>query len=316
VDDPEAAFAARQGMGFATLARGVLQVTGADARSFLNGLATNDIQRMTAGLCLYAALLDHRGRSLADLWVYDVGTGFLVDLDAGLLQKVKGLLEGGRVSEDVQVLDRSPEFNRLSVLGGAAPEKVESLLHVPAPDLGHWAELPSGLIARTDSPSRPAMDLFVEPTSDVVEALAAAGGVELSTGALEILRLESGRPRYGVDFDEETILLEAGLGSAVSFTKGCYVGQEVISRVANRGHLRRALVSLLLEPPAPLEGAVVTYEGSPVGRVTSAAWSHTLGKTIAFANILSDLDRPGTTFMVLTPKGPVAATIVGTPAIP
>jgi len=315
MDSGAAAFEARRKVGIGHIARGVLQVTGRDARTFLNGLVTNDVLQMRSGDCRYAALLDHRGRALADLWIYDVDAGFLVDVDAALREKVRSLLETGRVSEDVHVLDRSEDFARYTVVGEQAPDLIHSRFGGAPPELGRWAEIPAGLIARTDALMAPGFELFLDPASPAIAAMTADDAVELLPATLEVLRLESGGPRYGIDFDEETILLEAPLESAVSFTKGCYVGQEVISRVANRGHLRHAIVRLLLETSPPRPHDVVQQEGLAVGQVTSAAFSSGIGKSIAFARVLIEASAPGNSVTVITAEGPRHATVVGAPPL-
>ena len=142
----------RQGAGFSRLQRGVLQVTGSEARSFLNGLLTNDLLSLSAGGALYAALLNHHGRVLADLWVYDVGEGFLLDLEAAQRPKVLRLLQEARVSEDVQLLDRSEDFIRLRLAGSLAQAVIRDSMSSAPPDVGRWVEGPSCFLARTDHP--------------------------------------------------------------------------------------------------------------------------------------------------------------------
>jgi len=135
----------------------------------------------------------------------------------------------------------------------------------------------------------------------------------LSSGfeALESLRIEAGIPRYGTELDEETMIHEAGLLNAVSFTKGCYVGQEIVERTRTRGHVNWKLVGIILESPLPpARGEKLTLEGKEVGEVTSACLSPTLGKTIALAYVRREVAEPGT--KVSLASGP-AATVTALP---
>jgi len=317
VDPLTEALAVRRGGGVIELARGTIQVTGSERLGFLDGLLTCDVKVLRPGACAYAALLNARGRVLADLLAYDVGEGYLLDVDASLTAKVLGILGESRVSEDVACLDRTAEFGRWSVLGPQAPRIVEAAFSITAPVRGAWVEAGDAVVARTDALALPGFDILAPPGLVLTDRLAAAGAVTFGEEAWEVLRLEAGRPRYGADMDEGTIALEARLEGAISFDKGCYVGQEVVARVVHRGHLKRYLVPLVLDSPAvPPRMSPVRREGESVGHVTSAARSAALGRGIALAYVRAGLDEPGTALVVETPDGTVSARVATPPLVP
>lgn len=157
------------------------------------------------------------------------------------------------------------------------------------------------IVTRIDRLGEPGFELFVESSqaASLQEALRSAGGEALDAGAADALRVEAGIPLWGVDMSDDTIPLEAGIEPrAISLTKGCYVGQEVIIRVLHRGHGRVAhkLVGLALPPEAavPAPGLAVLAEDKPVGEVTSSAWSPALGRPIALGYVKRDYLEPGT----------------------
>ena len=253
--------------------RGRLALTGADRRTFLHGQITNDIEALEPGHGVYAALLTHKGKMLTDLRVLDLGDELLLSCERAGLQELFNMIRRYKLGSDVEVHKRTLEMGELSLIGpdarriaGAAQPGPEEHDNVRAELAGH----PAVLVA-TDL----GVDVFCDAavTDAVRGALVAAGATEVAEAAAELVRIESGRPRYGVDLDDNVIPQEAGLNErAVSFTKGCYVGQETVARLYYRGKPNRHLRGLRFSAPVAPGTALVLGE-KEVGRVTSAAVS-------------------------------------------
>jgi folate-binding protein YgfZ len=306
---------ARQGAAFIDRsARGRLVVSGRDRASYLQGLLTNDIPAVRAGEGCYAAYLTAQGRMISDLWVYELGDVILLGLPGETTAAVLARLDQFIFSEDVQLGDVSETFAQIAVVGPDAARLVEALLDAPpaAPLAslpehgnmrGHIRESPA-IITRVTDTGAPGFDVYVdrERAGWLKEQLIAAGAEAADGETAEILRVEAGVPVFGRDMDQETIPLEAGIESrAISMTKGCYVGQEVIVRVLHRGHGRVAkkLVGLVLDGDAlPAPGATVKSADRAVGEITSAVRSPALGRPIALAYVQRDFLAIGTVLSV------------------
>ena len=310
--------AARQGAAFIDRSdRGRLVVSGRDRASYLQGLLTNDIPALKSGQGCYAAYLTAQGRMISDLWVYELGDVILLNLPGETTAAVLAKLDQFIFSEDVQLGDVTATFAQIAVVGPEAARLVAALLD-PAPDgAGVSLEsLPEHGNARVQIAGTPAIVTSVTDTGEhgfdvyvereragwLNDQLLAAGAVEAAEETAEILRVEAGVPAFGRDMDEETIPLEAGIESrAISMTKGCYVGQEVIIRVLHRGHGRvaRKLVGLVLDgEAAPARGAVVSSADRAVGEITTGVRSPALGRPIALAYVQRDFVVPGTVLSV------------------
>jgi folate-binding protein YgfZ len=288
---------------------GRLAIGGADRRAYLQGLLTNDIEALTPGTGCYAAMLTAQGRMIADMRVFELGDAMLIDLPAELAEPVAAHLDRFVFSEDVQVRDASRELAAVGVYGPGAASIVSGLvqpavapgsLPLFASTRGTHDGAPVTVLA-SDEPGVAGFDLVVDAAQ--AELLAAAveraGAVRVDLATAEIVRVEAGRPRFGVDMDAETLPLEAGIEDrAISRTKGCYVGQEVIVRVIDRGHGRvaRRLVGLTLSsgdgPPA--RGAAIGSGDREIGRITSAIRSPGLERAIALGYVHRDFTPPGT----------------------
>jgi tRNA-modifying protein YgfZ len=249
--------------------RGRLALTGPDAKTFLQGQLTNDIEALEPGRGCYAAFLTHKGKMLGDLRVLDFGGELLLSCERVALQPLFNMIRRYKLGSDVELHKRTLEMGELSLIGAGAralagAERLGEAEHdnVRAQIGGH----PVVLVA-TDV----GVDVFcdAERTEGVRGALLAAGAGEGTEEAAEILRVELGRPRYGLDVDENVIPQEAGLNErAVSFEKGCYVGQETVARLFYRGKPNRHLRGLRLSEPVAA-GAVLRLGDKQVGRVTS-----------------------------------------------
>jgi folate-binding protein YgfZ len=251
---------------------------------------------------------------IADLWAYELGDVILLSMVRDVRDTILAKLDQFIFTEDVALGDVSEAFAAVAVVGPLAGRAAAAALSgVPGETLD---ALPDHGNLRTEFRGRPAIvlrasDLGADGYDVLVDAaqheefraaLRAAGAVDLDPPAAETLRIEAGVPKFHRDMDEETIPLEAGIESrAISLTKGCYVGQEVIIRVLHRGHGRvaRKLVGLTVEgavvPPA---GAVIRADGRDIGHVTSSAHSPALGAPIALAYVHRDFTAAGTAVVV------------------
>jgi folate-binding protein YgfZ len=254
-----------------------IAVTGADAAEYLQGQLTNDTEALEPGDGLYAALLDRKGHMQSDMRVLRPGAGpdLWLDLEASALPPVLKHLTMYSIGRDVAVADASAERAILSLLG---PRSVE---------LAGTAALPENACEETSvagvgcvaAGTPGGIDLIVPATEAerLRAALVEAGAVPVSAEAAEILRIEAGVPRYGAEMGAETMPAEAGIVErAVSFTKGCYIGQETVARLHYKGRPNRHLRGLRLSAPAAPGAALVLGE-KEVGRLGSAAVSPALG---------------------------------------
>jgi tRNA-modifying protein YgfZ len=231
--------------------RGKLALSGAEAKEFLHGQVTNDVEGLTEGSGCYAAFLTHKGKMLGDLRILDAGDELLLDCERVALQELFTMLRRFKLGRAVELHKRTLERGLLSLIGPDA-RRIAGADDLPAEEHSHRAGELAGAPVRLI-----ATDLGVDVLCDaadidrVAAALAAGGAIPADEAVAEVRRVESGRPRYGVDLDDSVIPQEAGLNArAVSFEKGCYVGQETVARLYFRGKPNRHLRGLKLTGPA------------------------------------------------------------------
>jgi tRNA-modifying protein YgfZ len=308
--------ALHEGAGFLDrCSRGRLLLTGADRRNYLQGLLTNDIAALSAGQGCYAALLTAQGRMLSDMRVSELGDRILIDLPGTTAESVRRRLADFIFSEDVEVRDAAADLAQLGVYGPKAASTVASLLSPFNRERLDQMAIDSNLellfgdapvtIVGSDDYGVAGFEVFVSASEAgrLFDAVRAAGAKDVTAEAVEVTRVEAGRPEFGADMDEHTIPLEAGIESrAISYTKGCYVGQEVIIRVLHRGQGRvaRRLVGLLgTDTDFPLaRGMRIEAENKPIGSITSAVRSPRLRRSIALGYVHRDSAEPGTMLQV------------------
>ena len=273
--------------------RGKLALTGPDAKAFLQGQVTNDIEGLEPGRGCYAAFLTHKGKMLGDLRVLDLGDELLLDTERSSLQELFNMIRRFKLGSDVELHKRTLETGLLSVIGPDA-RRVAG-----AEELGH-AEHDN---ARAEIAGRPvvlvATDLGVDVFTHADDTDAVRSALEAPSvpeEVAEIVRVESGRPRYGFDLDDGVIPQEAGLNErAVSFTKGCYVGQETVARLFYRGKPNRHLRGLRLSADAS-PGDELRLGEKTVGKLGSVVVSPIHGP-LALAIMRREAD-PGATVAV------------------
>ena len=287
--------------------RGKLALTGGEAREFLHGQVSNDIEALEPGQGCYAAFLTHKGKMLGDLRVLNLGDELFLDTERISLQELFNMIRRFKLGRDVELHKRTVERGLLSLVGPGAREAAGADALGPAEHdnaAGEIGGVPVRLVATAAG-----VDLICDAahTGDLKAAL--AGVPEVSEATAEVVRVESGRPRYGIDLDDSVIPQEAALNErAVSFTKGCYVGQETVARLYYRGKPNRHLRGLRLSEPAAT-GDVLRLGERDVGRLGSAVVSPALGP-IGLA-IVRRHAAPGDT--VTVGESGVTATLVELP---
>ena len=286
--------------------RGRLRVSGSDRRSYLQGLLTNDIAALTSGTGCYSAYLTAQGRMIADMRVFELGDDMLVDLESGVLETVRSRWEQFIFSEDVKIEPLTQSTAEIGVYGPGAAAVIASAFAgaegMPMLGSRRWDfQGAPAVVIRSDDIGVDGFDVVapVDRKSALVDLLIASGASVVSDDAAEICRVEAGRPRFRVDMDEDTIPLEAGIEDrAISLTKGCYVGQEIIIRVLHRGHGRvaRKLVGFVFEAaaPTPARGGKVLSADREIGMITSAVESPAVGRAIALGYVHRDFTQAGT----------------------
>jgi folate-binding protein YgfZ len=285
--------------------RGKLALTGGDAKAFLSGQVTNAVEELTPGTGQYAAFLTNKGKMLGDVRVLDAGPELLLDTERVALQDLFDLVRRGSVGWDVQLHKRTVQTALLCLVGPGA-RRVAGPEAEALPDVEHaHAVAPFGRVVVTDA----GIDVLcpAEEADAVRAGLVARGALEVDEAAAEVVRVERGRPRYGVDLDDGVIPQEAGLNErAVSFTKGCYVGQETVARLFYRGKPNRHLRGLRLSAPVA-RGTELRLGEKAVGTVGSAVVSPRHGP-IALALVRREAE-PGAALTA----GDATATVVELP---
>jgi tRNA-modifying protein YgfZ len=271
-----------------------LVVTGNDRISWLNGLLTCDLVKWTAGDARYGLIVSRSGRILADPILVADGDRALAVVAADRVELLREHLDHYLVMEDVEIATATDSFEPWVLHG---PRSAAVL------DAARAVDARGGVFDRTGLGGAIVLaprERAAEVRATIDAAALAAGGVVGDDEGWEALRLERGVPRFGIDFDEKTYPQEASLEkTAVSFDKGCYLGQEVVCMLEMRGHVKRKLVSLVFDGAAPTKGAAVSDEtGAAVGEVTSAALSPTLGVSVGLAMVKRAQAVPGARVMV------------------
>ena len=315
--------------------RGRICLLGNDRIRFLHGQITNDVKKLKEGEGCYAALTTAKGKMESDLNVFNLPDELLMDFGPGLTERVSQRLEKFIVADDVQIVDAAPHYGLLSVQGpragevvkavglltDALPEKERSMVKISDPTLGeiYLANQPRVF------PGKFGFDLFVPNQSlaavmdKLIAAAKAIGGGGCGWTALETARIEAGLPRFGADMDETNLPIEWDTANrAISYNKGCYIGQEVLNRVHTIGHVNKELRGLRLADglkALPRRGDKLFHNGKEIGCVTSAVKSPALKTNIALGYVRREANQIGTELMLQTTDGNSAATIVELPFV-
>jgi glycine cleavage system T protein len=302
---------------------GKIAVSGRDRVRYLHNMLSNDIKGLAAGAGCYAALLTHQGRMESDLYVHAFADELRLECGPAGKDRLAATLQKFIVADVVTLEDRTSELAILSLQGPEARERMEEAAGQSLDglaELGHRAIGREGgdwVVVRRDRTGYGGYDLWLH-AREAAEVWTHWTGIlkvpSVGLAALDALRTEAGIPWYGSDMDETTLPMEMGLDHAISMTKGCYRGQEIVARVLHRGHLDRKLAGIAVghtEPPR--RGHEVRSEGARVGAVTSAVWSPRLEKPLALAVLKNDYRAPGTEVEVVYGDAAHPGTVVALP---
>jgi folate-binding protein YgfZ len=259
--------------------RGRIRVSGSEATMFLNGLITNDVKNLAQNRWMPAVFPTVQGRLIGAVRVIRGSEpAFLIDTETASHEAVLKTLSRFTLAGDFKVADVTSETALLSVQGERAAEVVEKVFETPVSGLpGNGVVEASVTIMRASHTGEEGFDIVADAArkAEFQQALEAAGAQPIGEDTFEILRVEAGIARFGQDMDETNVVPETNLDDAVSFTKGCYVGQEIIVRIKHRGHPAKKLTRLRFETDQQIEpGAVIrSTDNQEIGRVTSAVIS-------------------------------------------
>lgn len=308
---------------------GAIKVHGGEAVQFLNGLVTNNVKSLEAGKGMRAAMLTGHGKVRALCRVLNLGGAFLVITDPQTHEKVFKYLFPFSYAGDFKVEDVSEEYRTVSVQGPESHLVMKEICFEPLPALSEydWFQtLIAGhraLVTRASHTGDEGFDILVPASclKDVWDFVLLKGAFHsinpFGVEALESLRLEAGIPVYGQDVDETNMMLETGLEDAVSFTKGCYTGQEAVAMATYRGHVSKKLAGLDVSGElVPRHGDLVIKDGREIGFVTSAIQSPSLGSVIALAYVKHGFFEPGNKVEVRIEGQSVLAVIMPMPFYP
>jgi folate-binding protein YgfZ len=308
--------------------RAVLEFTGADRLSYLQGLISNDLRVLSSGEGIDAAFLTQQGKVLGDCRVLATDDSFIVDLWEPLKAKIIDHLHRYLVADEVEIADLSDHCAILSIQGPKSEILLEKFLpkdRRPQKVLTHsLAEIGEVelRICRYSHTGEDGFDLMI-PLADIesmarqlTEAGSAYSARWVGAEAYEMLRIEAGIPRYGVDITDDNLILETGLNHAVSFTKGCYLGQEVVERIRSRGHVNKNITGLVIDGKNPAtRGSKIWTADKEIGTITSSAYSPALKSPIALGYVHRDHRSPGTELLIRQDQAVLNATVVALPFI-
>ena len=262
--------------------RAKIRLTGSDRVRWLNGMVTNNIRDLAPNHGVYCFLLNAQGHIQADFYAYNMGDSLLVDTDAQLREKVLAHFDKFIIMDDVEVADITAT---LGVIGVAGPQS-KAVLRAAGIDLPDLESLEISTpkcncdcgclqctALRGDEAAGESYEIWLAPDQlkSTRNALLAAGAIEVGAEALEMRRVSRGIPRHGVDIRERDLPQETGQMHALSFTKGCYLGQEIVERIRSRGAVHREFVAFSVEGPLPEPGTKIQADEKEVGEITSSA---------------------------------------------
>ncbi len=317
----------RSGVGLIDLSyQGVIKIGGKEGAQFLHGLVTNDIKGLERGKGVRAAFLTGKGKAMALCRVLGLGDEYLVINDPQTHEKVFKYVFPFSYAGDFKAEDLSDSYRTLSVQGPDALLVMKEICFEPVPALEEhgWIEtIIAGhhvVVVRASHTGEMGFDILMPAAAlqDVWDFILLKGAFHsiapIGLQALDSLRIEAGIPVYGVDADDMNMMLELGLTDAVSFTKGCYTGQEAVAMATYRGHISKKLSGLALAAEiAPNPGDKIIKEGKEIGYITSAIKSRTLGSVIALGYVKYGFFDPGTNLEVEHDNNSLPAVIVELP---
>jgi folate-binding protein YgfZ len=288
--------------------RAYFSFTGPDRVRYLNAILTNNIKDLALSHGNISLLLNPQGRILAEIETYARSESLFCLSYAMIQARLNETLEKYIIMDDVTLNDDTQRFGTLALEGPAAASIATELTGVDLNSLaelerhdGRVGEIPCTIVRRSSGTFLGAEYLVERSHLEALwqtlqEKTKAAGGGPMGYSALSVLRLEQGIPWFGYDFSEKQIPHEAALeNSHISYTKGCYTGQEIVERVRSRGQVNRRRVGLRFTGEAPRPGEVLTSDGKEAGQVTRAAFSPALSSAIGVGYVRKENNSPGNT---------------------
>lgn len=315
--DPQPEFAAlRGGCGVYDLGfRAKISLSGGDRTRWLNGMVTNNIRDLALGRGAYAFLLNPQGHILGDLYAYNRGNSIDIDTDCGQVEKILATFDHFIIMDDVEVVNRSQQVTALGVAGpktgmvlAAAGFSIPEM-HPLQAQATIWSGVECTLV-RGEDEKHLSYEIWIAPESvrPLWDALRAAGASAVGSEALELQRIVSGIPTYGVDIRERDLPQETEQARALNFNKGCYVGQEIVERIRSRGAVHRKFTGFVAEGVAPIAaGAKIIAGEKEVGEITSAAFLQAADKYVALGYIRREVGVPGREVVLGTTRATVVA---------
>jgi folate-binding protein YgfZ len=283
--------------------RGKLVATGADRTRWLNGMVTNNIRDLALNRGNYSFLLNAQGRILGDLYAYNRGDYILIDAAAWQVPKLRDTFDKFIIMDDVEITDISEKLTSIAVQGPRAKELLDDagvkFADVDAMEVQDVTWNDTGMsITRMISDVAQTFEIWLSPGAigPLWEALTGRGAKPIGTQALEMFRVSAGVPKFGQDITERYLPQETAQDSALNFSKGCYIGQEIVERIRSRALLHRRLTGMVVEGGPPTNGAKIQFDGKDVGEVTSAT-SVPAGDrdlTLALGYVRTEAQLPGT----------------------
>ena len=306
--------------------RGKIRVSGKDRTKFLQNILSQDINKLTPGTGGHATLLNTKGHMLAYMRIYSDEDSFLIDTEPGETDKLIQILNRYLFREDVKIEDATLKYGLLTVQG---PNSREIICRISGTDIKEMEECShvnltinniNCRIARTTYTGEEGYSIYA-PWDSIHGVWETMGGSEITPfghNAFETLRIEAGIPLYSIDMDEDTIPIEANLDHAISYTKGCYVGQETIARIKFKGHVNRTLTGFSIEGdiiPVKNDRIYTVTENTEhdIGVITSACFSPTLNKSIAIGYLRIGYNEPGTEVCIDSKSHKISAVVAVIP---
>ena len=304
----------------------ILEVRGKDRISFLHHILAGDIQSLTPGHGLYTCLLNAQAKVLLDMYVLGFDEFLWLGLEFKWKEKALERLRALIISEQVELLDRSDDLKLISIHGPKARELAERFVGREKTPRGLYDHFPvvidgiNATLIRIHTTGEEDFGFVVtqEDRMPLKASLIKQGDPfrleEIHKDALEVIRIRAGIPRYGIDFDENTLLPETGLDHAASQTKGCFPGQEILARLDSRGGLSKKLMGLELKGETiPKKNDLITKDGQEVGFVTSATFSSVLKKTVAIGYLKKECWEIGSPVVVEAKNARIPARVANLP---
>jgi tRNA-modifying protein YgfZ len=274
-------------------ARGKIRVTGEDRARLLHAMSTNQVQQLKPGEGCYAFFLNAQGRILGDANLFCFEDHLLIDTEPETRQKLYEHLDRYIIADDVTLEDQTGHIATIAIEGPQAATVLRGL-GATLPEAAHaWTQWGDRIVARVDSTGAGGFFLFV-PAAEKAGVLSEIGLPEATTEDARTVRIEHGRPRYGEELTERYLIQETGQMQAVSFTKGCYLGQEIVERVRSRAQIHRTLRPIEIESTeVPAAGTKLKVGDADAAEIASAVFSPRLGKVAALAYVRTPYTEPG-----------------------